>query len=240
MGSTYLTLVNKVCKRLNEVELTSINFASATAVHSTIKDSINDAIRDINQAEFFWPFNYFLATETLVVGTNQYTLPTDYKIIDVDTVYLRRDESASVLGRSLRYKDFDEWTQKYRSSDDEIIADVAGGSYGRYVPEFFYLTNDDKIGFSPVPTIALTVEYRYWKQPAELSLHSDTTTIPTRFDGLIIDRAMYYMWLFRENYQNAKEADSKFKESLRNMRTLLINKYEYVRDRRTAGYLTRS
>lgn len=225
--------MNKVCKRLNEVQLTSTNFASATSVHSTIKDAVNDAIRDINQAEFFWPFNYFLATETLVAGTNQYALPTDYKIVDIDTVYLRRDESVNVIGKSLRYKDFDEWTQKYRSNDDEIIADVAGGSYGQYVPEFFYLTSDDKIGVSPTPTVALTLEYRYWKQPEELSAHSDTTTIPTRFDGVIIDRSMYYMWMFRENYQLAKESDSKFKDSLKNMRTLLINKHSYARDRRT-------
>jgi hypothetical protein len=41
MATTFLTLVNDVNKRLNEVELTSSNFASATGFYAHIKDAVN-------------------------------------------------------------------------------------------------------------------------------------------------------------------------------------------------------
>ena len=47
MAYNYLDLVNIVARRLNETELTSSNFATAKAFFSTIKDSVNTAIRDI-------------------------------------------------------------------------------------------------------------------------------------------------------------------------------------------------
>ena len=49
MAYNYLDLVNIVARRLNETELTSSNFTTAKAFYSTIKDSVNTSIRDINQ-----------------------------------------------------------------------------------------------------------------------------------------------------------------------------------------------
>jgi len=45
MAYDYLGLVNDVNRRLNEVELTSSNFAAATGEYSMIKDAVNSAIR---------------------------------------------------------------------------------------------------------------------------------------------------------------------------------------------------
>ena len=55
MAYDFLGLVNDVNRRLNEVELTSSNFSSATGFYSQIKDSVNSSIRYINQSEFKWP-----------------------------------------------------------------------------------------------------------------------------------------------------------------------------------------
>ena len=52
MAYDYLGLVNDVNRRLNEVELTSANFASTTGYYSFAKDSVNSAIRHINQEEY--------------------------------------------------------------------------------------------------------------------------------------------------------------------------------------------
>ena len=47
MATTFLTLVNDINKRLNEVELTSSNFASATGFYAHAKDAVNSGIRYI-------------------------------------------------------------------------------------------------------------------------------------------------------------------------------------------------
>ncbi|KKL57466.1 hypothetical protein LCGC14_2235150, partial [marine sediment metagenome] len=51
MASSYLELTNRVIRRFNEVELTAANFAAAVGFQAFIKDSVNDSIQDINEAE---------------------------------------------------------------------------------------------------------------------------------------------------------------------------------------------
>ena len=58
MAYNYIGLVNDVNHRLNEVELTSVNFSSAVGEYSAIKDAVNASIRYINQHEYEWPFNH--------------------------------------------------------------------------------------------------------------------------------------------------------------------------------------
>ena len=50
MAYDFLGLVNAVNRRLNEVELSSANFATATGFYSQAKDAVNASIRYINQS----------------------------------------------------------------------------------------------------------------------------------------------------------------------------------------------
>ena len=59
MAYNFLDLVNVVCKRLNEEELTSTNFSSATGFYSQIKDSVNASIRDIGFYHDYLPIITF-------------------------------------------------------------------------------------------------------------------------------------------------------------------------------------
>ena len=68
MAYDYLSLTNEVCRRLNETELTSSNFATATGFYAQVKDAINASIRDINQKHFNWPFNPNTDDITLTSG----------------------------------------------------------------------------------------------------------------------------------------------------------------------------
>ena len=48
MAYNFLELVNSVARRLNETELTSSNFSTATGFYSQIKAAVNASIRDVN------------------------------------------------------------------------------------------------------------------------------------------------------------------------------------------------
>ena len=80
MAYNFLGLVNDVNRRLNEVELTSTNFLTATGEYAMVKDSVNAAIRFINQHEFEWPYNHVTEEETLTPGIVRYAFPADTKI----------------------------------------------------------------------------------------------------------------------------------------------------------------
>ena len=71
MAYDYLGLVNDVALRLNETQLTSLNFDSATGFYPTIKEAINSSIRHINQAHFFWPYNHNTEEVELEAGVSR-------------------------------------------------------------------------------------------------------------------------------------------------------------------------
>ena len=87
MAYNFLDLVNEVNRRLNEVELTSSNFTSATGFYAHNKDAVNAAIRDINHVHYEWPFNHEVKEQTLTDGTIRYAFPADANTIDFDYFY---------------------------------------------------------------------------------------------------------------------------------------------------------
>ena len=71
MAYDYIGLTNEVNRRLNEVELTSANFSTATGFYAHIKDAVNASIRDINHTHYEWPFNHVELKKMLHLLTTQ-------------------------------------------------------------------------------------------------------------------------------------------------------------------------
>ena len=97
MAYDFLGLVNDVNHRLNEVALTSTNFATATGYYSIAKDAVNSAIRHINQEEFEWPWNHVQSEIVLAPWIlMKYYYPTDAKTINMNSFRIKRDNSLGV------------------------------------------------------------------------------------------------------------------------------------------------
>ena len=56
MAATFLQLTNELLRELNEVSLTSANFANAIGIQAHIKDAVNRAYLDIVNEEPQFPF----------------------------------------------------------------------------------------------------------------------------------------------------------------------------------------
>ena len=82
MGSTYLDLTNRVLRRINEVTIDSTEFGTVRGIQAAAKDAIIDTIREINSQKFEWPFNSQVGSQTLVVGQEEYSWPSNFKIVD--------------------------------------------------------------------------------------------------------------------------------------------------------------
>jgi hypothetical protein len=224
MSYNYLSLTNEVCRRLNEAELTSSNFAAAAGFYAQIKDSINSAVRDINQKHFNWPFNHNTDDITLTAGELRYPLPEESKYVDFDTVRLRRNTALGVGSAThLKQMSYDEYVDRF--IDQEFETDTTKGT----APEYVIRSQDGDIIFAPMPDKAYTVDYEYFMYPADLSLYDDVPTIPFRFKHIIIDGAMYHAYMFRDNLESASLSLRKFEEGMKHMRTLLVNENVYAR-----------
>ena len=217
----YLALSNKVLHALNEVELTSANFANSKGIQTAIKEFINRSINDIYTAELEWPFLHTDGTITTVAGTAEYALATGYKSVDVDTAYLIE---ASEDIKVIPYLPYSQFTYQFRERDlDPTTTD------NRAKPEYFYLTQDDKIGLTPVPDKEYTFYYEYWATHTDLSASTDEPAVPARYQDIIVSRSEYYVHQLRSNIEAASMKHQEYEKKIERMRIDLINKPAYMR-----------
>jgi hypothetical protein len=225
MALTFLDLTNRVLRRLNEVELTSSNFASARGFHAQVKDAVNAAIKDIHNSEYEWPFNHEEVDFALTPSTASYGLPADQVKVDWESFFIDASVSLNTAAKSLRFISLDQWRQELRETDNALIT-VEGQ------PRKVTSGQNNTFVLSPVPDQAYTLRYEYFKNPVELSAHDDTTTIPDTYAGIIVEGAMHYCYMFRENFESAGVAEKRFKKGVAMMRNALINRDNAVRDTR--------
>jgi len=227
MAYNFLGLVNDINRKLNEVELTSANFASANGFYSTAKDAINSSIRHINQSQFEWPFNHVEQEETLTPGTIRYAYPADAKTIDFDSFRIKRNSTFGNTTQKLSIMAYEDYLEEYL--DDEYNT---SNTSIRSLPQRVFRTPDQKFGVHPSPDKAYELVYEYYRLPVDLENATDVPALPEQFRSIIVDGAMYYAYTFRGNTQDATLHLQKFEDGIKNMRTLYINRYDYVRDTR--------
>lgn len=227
MSATYITLCNKVLRRLNETTFTTPTFGTLTGFHGQVMDAVNDAIRDINHDQYEWPFNSSSTTVTLSSGTQIYSLTSaapSFNHIDWDSFYLVKGvPDSTVFAKPLNYIDYDLWRQQRKADDLNLSA----SNY--QLIDSVFKTQHDEFGVTPVPDKAYQVGFEYWTSPAELSASTDTTSIPTRYNYVIVDGAMWYCYMFRDNVEAASVMEKKFQDGIKRMRIELTNRYDSVR-----------
>jgi hypothetical protein len=69
-----------------------------------------------------------------------------------------------------------------------------------------------------------------------MSDHDDTTTIPDRFAPVVIDGATAFVYQYRGETQQYQLNMQRFEQGIKNMQTLLVNRFNYVR----STYIPRS
>lgn len=129
MAETFLTLTNKVITEINEVELTSANFDTARGVQVQCKNAINDSIRYINQKDYNYPFNHATTTKTLTAGVSRYSLPTNTKLIDYNTMRLVKDSTLANSGYALKEMNYNEYIDHHSDQEDEVETTTLDGTH---------------------------------------------------------------------------------------------------------------
>lgn len=227
MGSTYLDLTNKLLRKLGEVELTDTSFTSTRNLHSNAKDSINDAIREISQQKWEWPFHAMEHTLTLSKGENEYGWPVSFKSADWESFQIQKDDILNVRSKNLKQIDRDQWYKHFKQEDDDSGADGVG------VPSYVFKTHGVGFGITPAPDEEYTLKFRYYKAPTLLNLHSDQTDIPSEYDNVIISGALMHMNLFKENAQGFSLMKEEFKNGIKSMYSALVGYVESMVDIRS-------
>ena len=228
MAYDFLGLVNAVNRRLNEVELSSANFATATGFYSQAKDAVNASIRYINQSEYFWPFNHNTQEQNLVANTTRYAFPTDAKVINFNTFRIKENSTLGNATTRITEISYEDYLDRYVEQEYSSAA-------GSGVPTMVAQSPDLKFILTPEPNKAYNLVFEYYAFPTDLAGATDAPTIPERFQHIIVDGAMHYGYLFRGNTQDALVMKEKFDEGIKHMRSQLINRTPYVRSYMLTG-----
>ena len=292
MSGTFLSLTNSVLARLNEVQLTSANFANARGIQVQAQNSVNEAIRYINQREFNYPFNHSTETKTLTAGVVRYSLPTSTKTVDYNTFRMVKNTDLANSGYGLSQLDYNEYINSLSDQEDEInstttstthtdsvttitvssttgfdssgllyigneqvtytgttsttftgatrgansttaSSHASGVTVAQFtkggVPKHVVRTPDNNYLLYPFPNKSYSIKFDYFTFPSDLSAHGDTTSIPERFDAVIIDGATAFVYQYRGETTQYQLNFERFEQGIKNMQTLLVNKYDYVR-----------
>lgn len=221
MAYDFLGLVNDVNQRVNEIQLSPSNFASATGFYGTAKQAVNSSLRHINTQQFEWPFNHVTVEEPFIVGQTRYAYPYDAKTVDFDSFRIKRDESLGNHTQKLMLVSYEEYLE------NNVDQEYKDANY--QLPRFVFRTPDLQYGVSPAPDQEYTVVYEYYRLSTDLILHSDVPNIPEQFRQVIIDGAMYYAYLFRNSADEAQLSYQLFTQGIKSMRSMYINRYDYLR-----------
>jgi len=110
-------------------------------------------------------------------------------------------------------------------SNGVTVTQFDGGGIPRHVVR----SKDNNYLVYPFPTKSYQIKFDYYTYPSDMSDHDDTTTVPARFDPVIVDGATAFVYQYRGETTQYQLNFARFEQGIKNMQTLLINKFDYVR-----------
>jgi len=110
-------------------------------------------------------------------------------------------------------------------SSGVVVTQFDNGS----IPQYIIRTLDNNYLLYPFPNKGYTLAFDFFTFPDDLTAHGDTTTIPDRFKPIITDGAAAFVYQYRGEMNQYQINFDRFEQGIKNMQSLLINKFEYVR-----------
>ena len=223
MATTYLDLVNGLNSRVNETQLTSVNFAAATGWYTMAKNAINSALNLIASTDHTWPFFHVSYDETLEAGQTRYAFQTNAKFVDLNTFRVQRNATFNNESRTLKRIDYEKYLRNYSDAEYNTT-----NTSIRALPRNVFLTPDREFGVYPPPNNAYTLTYEYYLFPTELSAATDLMVYPDIFKELVINVALEYVYLWRLDYESADRIKRHYTGLQKDLRRMFMDRPDSV------------
>ena len=177
--------------------------------------------------------NFYLTTEE--VGTcssvgvcSDSTYTTASTCVSADKVWTDYDESTTCVSpntwtathtspyerETLKFIAVDTWKKHFRESDDSA---KDTGVYGKPT-KIIMSPCGRKFGLSPLPDKAYRIYFYAWEQLTELTANDDEVKYPEQWTAVMMARARYYIWQFKENIQLSTLALDEYKKGIKLMK----------------------
>ena len=233
MAKTYLSMTNELLVEINEPEVTTIS--GALGIQKFVANCVNRAYFDIVDAQDTWSWLSTSATQgnyngntfvETVAGQRWYLLKqgsssvdTDFSNVDWDGFVLTEEDVSGKTEpytiKNLPFVSLETWRDFYSVAENRDSSQAAS-SYG--VPQRIIRSEDIRhFGLSPVPDEVYRIYFYAYNRPVELSSDSDVVLFPQQYKTVLLARARYYIYQFKDNMSQAQLALAEYKKSLDKM-----------------------
>jgi len=89
--------------------------------------------------------------------------------------------------------------------------------------------DNDTIVLSPIPDRVYKITYDSFIFPTPMTAYTDVPVIPSQFEQVIVDRALHYAYMFRDNMEQAQIAEDRAKKGIENMHRILVPLNKFMR-----------
>lgn len=171
---------------------------------SKVDNVINQALRDLS-TQFHWPFHQASDTVTLVTGTANYSLPTDFAHL----IAAIRSDCACKLKEVTPQDAWSTWKADAESSK----------------PDHFYLWGSE-IRFVPIPTSDSlpTVELYYYRHPSTLDNDDDEPEFDPQFHLVLAEFAAAKVWEREEDLARSEYYMERYFQGVERMARYYLNR----------------
>jgi len=204
-----------------EVSVTSITHVSGTATVTT---------DTIHYAE--------VGDKIYISGSDQAEYNTEHTVVSVPTtttltITVADTVTTPATGTMLLYPPFPEqylqkinldvYREKHLAKDRN---NVDPDTFGK--PCMVVRMQDDKFLLTPKPKRVYPITYEGFDIPDPLSAYDDVPVIPEKYQQLIVDRALHYCYMFRDNIEQASMANKRWRDVVNRVRRIKIEQPSYM------------
>ena len=246
MAKTYLAMTNELLVELNEPELTSV--ATAVGIQKQVANCVNRAYFDIVDSVDDWSWlststpqneyygNTFVET---VAGTRWYLLKagstdidTDYDSVNWDGFTLTEEgvsgKTAPFSINKLGFSTLSDWRNNYAANEEANKANSQ--TYGKPL-RVIRSSDGRRFGLSPIPDEVYRIYFFAYNRPTALTNDTDKVLFPEQYKPVLLARARYYIYQFKDNIAQSQLALDEYKKGLKSMADQLNSPQpEYMSD----------
>mgnify|MGYP003658536153 FL=1 len=146
------------------------------------------------------------------------SVDTDYDSVNWDAFTLSTE---GVAGKSTPYTitkipftTLTVWRDSYAASEEKSAADSS--TYGTPV-RVIRSSDGRRFGLSPIPDGVYRIYFFAYDRPTALSADTDTVAFPEQYKTVLLARARYYIYQFKDNIAQSQLALDEYKKGLQSM-----------------------
>lgn len=234
---TFTTTIGQVLYT-KDATLTSVDWDSFAIEQPSIPVSSLTHLAGLATVVTSVPHQLRTNDKVTIRGADQSSYNGEFQVTVIDSVTFTISVSSSLVSpatgtitaspdyasEKLSYLDYDEY-RKYGAGKDNDAKDQ--DDYSK--PYYVIRQSDNNFFISPKADRVYTIKYEGFILPTDLDAAEDVPEIPVAFKQVIIDKALHYAYMFRDNIEQANLVMDRFEKSVKRMRRILIPQTEYMR-----------